>query len=300
MSRLRSFVLPVVFALSFVLIAGCGGGVNEEFLQGAQARIDMLRAKGVPDNEVSTARVHLHQTRDHFDKGNKAQAKRAADSLRVHLEAAEKFYDERILTLGPIIDAAKATLNKAKEELSGFQVRKIDSIFVVVDSFRRVGRPLQANNVIQEMVAAIPSLKEDEKKSVAIGRQLPGEWVFTDKFESVEVNPRDAAVERRSFTFNRNGSVYLVESKKGQSGPYLKEDYEFRSWGSYGLKGDTVMLMINRFAAVRQMFHRIHMVDGKPVWVPEPGPTYDSVITDGSQDRFVVFSDLVDEFRKVR
>jgi hypothetical protein len=169
-----------------------------------------------------------------------------------------------------------------------------------VDSFRRVDRPLQANNVIQELITSLPSIKEDEQKAVAFRRQITGEWVFTDKVESVEIPAKDAAVERKSFTFNRDGSVFLVESKKGQSGPYLREDYEFRSWGTYGLKGDTVMLSINRFAAVRQMFHRIHMVDGKPVWVPEPGPTYDSVITDKSQDRYVVFADLREDFRKVR
>ncbi|MDR2578609.1 MAG: hypothetical protein LBC70_07380 [Chitinispirillales bacterium] len=298
MSRLRSLALPALAV--FVLLAGCGGGVNEQFLGESQARIDMLRAKGVPDDEVSSARVHLHQTREHFTKGNKSLAKRAADSLRVHLEKAEKFYDERILTLGPVIEAAKSASLKAKEDLSGYQAKRIDSTLAVIDSFRKADRPLQANNIAQELVAALPSLREDEQKGVAIRRQLPGEWVFTDKVESVEIPARDAAVTRKSFLFRPDGTIYLVESRRGQSGPYLKEDWEFRSWGTYGLKGDTIMLSINRFAAVRQMFQRIHMRDGRPVWVPEPGPTYDSLITDGSQDRFITFADLKDDFRRAR
>jgi hypothetical protein len=60
------------------------------------------------------------------------------------------------------------------------------------------------------------------------------------------------------------------------------------------------MLLINRFAAVKQMFKRLHNVDGKKVWKNENGPVYDSTITDGSQDRYFTFEDLKEDFRKVR
>jgi hypothetical protein len=73
-----------------------------------------------------------------------------------------------------------------------------------------------------------------------------------------------------------------VESKEGQSGTYLKEDWEFQSSGTYDFKGDTIMLSITRFASVRQDFERIHMKDGNAVWVKEPQPRYDSTITNGN------------------
>jgi hypothetical protein len=48
------------------------------------------------------------------------------------------------------------------------------------------------------------------------------------------------------------------------------------------------------------MFKRLHKIDGKEVWKDEPGPTYDSAITDGSQDRYVTYDDLKMDFKKVR
>jgi hypothetical protein len=132
----------------------------------------------------------------------------------------------------------------------------------------------------------------------SVGDKLPGEWVFTDMFEGEGYT----AVERKTFTFGADGSVFLVESRKGQSSPYLREDWEFRSWGTYKFRGDTVALEITRFAAVRQIFERLKVRDGGTLgWMPpEHGPVFDSVITDGSQNRYFTFSDLREDFRKVR
>ncbi|MCL2690475.1 MAG: hypothetical protein FWE57_11610, partial [Chitinispirillia bacterium] len=128
---------------------------------------------------------------------------------------------------------------------------------------------------------------------------IPGEWVTETRTRS-EANRDINALERKVFTFHRDGRVNLVESKRGQSGEFLREDWEFRSWGTYDMKGDTVMLSIDRFAAVRQMFQRIHRVDGRMIWKDEPGPVYDSAITDGSQDRFIAWDDLKADFRQTR
>ena len=64
--------------------------------------------------------------------------------------------------------------------------------------------------------------------------------------------PEVKALEKKIFTFNKDGSAKFVESKKGQSSPALKEDWEFNSWGRWELIGDTVYLSVNRFKAVRQ------------------------------------------------
>jgi len=296
MFKKLALILPVA---ALFLTVGCGGGVNEKTLEDAQKRIDVLRSKGLPDDKVSGARVHIFSAREHLGKGNGRQAKTAVDSLHANLERAEKFYQEQVANLGPKIDAAKAEAIKAKAELTGHQARKIDSIIGVVDSFKRVDWLMQSNNVAQELVALIPSLKEDELKSRNLRRLIPGEWVTSTVTKS-EANRDINALERKVFTFHRDGKVNLVESKKGQSGEFLKEDWEFRSWGTYDMKGDTVMLSINRFAAVRQMFQRIHKIDGKMVWKNEPGPVYDSAITDGSQDRFVTYEDLKADFRQMK
>ncbi|MCL2218921.1 MAG: hypothetical protein FWC23_01500 [Chitinispirillia bacterium] len=296
MLRLRALVLPVI---ALALIAGCGGGIKEKDMDEAQARIDQLKAKGVPDDKVSTPRVHLYSAREHFGKNNKALAKKEMESMEAGLLEAEKFYSEQVATLGPKIEAAKSKAQTEKSSLSGHQVKKIDSLVRIVDSFKTMDWLLQANSKADELVALLPYLKEDEAKSTRIRRQIPGEWVFEDRAKSVEHKDVNA-LTRKVFRFQPGNKVHLTESKKGQSGPYLREDWEFNSWGTYDFRGDTIMLQISRFQALRQMFTRIHMVDGKPVWKDEPGPTYDSAITDGSQDRHVTFEDLKADFKKVR
>ena len=294
--RLQALALPV-FAL--ILLVACGGGVNDQSVSEAQAQIDAFKSKGMPDAQLSMAKVHLYQVVDFLSKKNATMAKRHMDSVNVHLASAEKFYQEQVANLGPTIDAGREAALKAKEGLTGFQARKIDSVLTVVDSLKKKDWLLQANVSIQTLTALLPTLKQDEEAASRTRRAVPGEWVFEEREKSVE-HKEVNAVTRKVFRFMSDGKVELVESKKGQSGPFLREDWEFRSWGTYDLKGDTVMLMINRFAAVRQMFHRIHMVDGNRVWKDEPGPTYDSLITDGSQDRHITFQDLKDDFRQIR
>jgi len=292
--RLRALALPVI---ALTLIAGCGSPVNEEILNKEQSRLDLLKSKGVPDNQMSFARVHLYSAREHVGKNNKALARKSLDSARVHLEKAEAFYNQEVATLGPKIDAAKSGADAAKASLTGFQVRKIDSLVRVVDSFKRMDWLLQSNNIAQELTALLPSLRDDEQKATRLKRQVPGEWVFEDRAKSVE-HKEVNALTRKVFRFGPGNRVFLTESKKGQSGPAFKEDWEFNSWGTYDFKGDTIMLMINRFQALRQMFERYHGGEGK--WVKEPGPTYDSAITDGSQDRSITWADLTEDFKKRR
>jgi len=295
--RLLAVALTVVVGAAFVV--GCGGGVDDKALDDAQKRLDQLKAKGVPSDKMSEARVFLDEAKRALEKNNKAPAKKAADSMKVYLAKAESFYQQEVSTLGPKIADAKNTALKAKSELTSFQARKIDSLVSVIDSFVKIDWLLQANTEGQKLVALLPSLKEDEAAAAKLKKIIPGEWVFTEKDKSVE-DPKVNAVTTKTFQFGNDGKVHLVEKKSGQSSPTFKEDWLFESWGTYGYKGDTVMLLVSRFAAKKQMFTRLHMIDGKPVWKDEPGPTYDSAITDGSQDRSITYKDLKEDFKKTR
>jgi hypothetical protein len=43
----------------------------------------------------------------------------------------------------------------------------------------------------------------------------------------------------------------------------------------------------------------MYVENGKKLWKNEPQPTYDSTITDGSQDRFIAYNDLLEDFKQV-
>jgi len=197
------------------------------------------------------------------------------------------------------LDEARSAALEAKAGLTGYQARKVDSIMVVIDSFQRIDRLFQANAAGQKLTAMLPRLKEDEVKAARLKSLVPGEWLFTDRDKSVE-DPKVNAVRTTLFKFGTDGKVQLTEKKSGRSSPFLKEDWHFESWGTYGYKGDTIMLSISRFASVKQVFSRLHRIDGKDVWKDEPGPVFDSLITDGSQDRYVTYEDLKEDFKKVR
>jgi len=293
------FALALTVVVGAAFVVGCGGGVDDKSLDDAQKRLDLLKSKGVPSEKMSEARVFLSTARTELEKNNKSPAKKAADSLKVYLAKAEGYYQQEVSTLGPKIDAAKKSGLKAKEELTSFQARKIDSLVSVIDSFVKMDWLLQANTRGEELVKMLPALKEDEATAAKMKKLIPGEWTFTDRDKSVE-DPKVNALTTKTFQFGNDGKVHLIEKKLGQSSPSFKEDWLFESWGTYGFKGDTVMLLVDRFAAKKQLFTRLHIIDGKPVWKDEPGPTYDSLIKDGSQDRSITYKDLKEDFKKVR
>ncbi|MCL2181870.1 MAG: hypothetical protein FWB85_00155 [Chitinispirillia bacterium] len=302
MLKIRALALSVAAVTALTLLVGCGGGAADtKTLEDAQAKITALEAKGLPPSELSMAKVHLSTAKEALEKRNNPQLKKALPALAGELDKAQKYYDEQVSTLPPKIDAAKATAVKAKDEykLTGFQVKKIDSTVAVIDSLKKIDRPVQANNVAQALVALLPSLRDDEAKANSIRNKVPGQWLFKDQAKSVE-HKEVNAIEQKLFTFGPGNKAYLVESKKGQSGPFLKEDWEFRSWGTYDFMGDTVMLMINRFQIFKQDFHRFYPAE--KAWKLERQPTYDSTITDGSQDRSISWYDLYEskDFKKVK
>ncbi|MDR2591602.1 MAG: hypothetical protein LBC59_02200 [Chitinispirillales bacterium] len=271
----------------------------EKTLDDARERIDRLKAKGVSVDKITEARIFIDVANRALEENDMAMVKEAIDSMHVHLNKAEEYYRQEAPALWPKIDAAKSLALQAKKELTGYQARKIDSIVGVIDSLQKIDWLFRAKAIGEELTALLPSLKEDEVKAARLKKLVPGEWVFTEKDKSVE-DPKVNAVRTSTFKFGTDGKIHLVEKKSGQSAPMLKEDWHFESWGTYGYKGDTIMLSINRFSAIKQMFWRKHMINGKEVWKDEPGPVFDSTITDGSQDRYVTYEDLKEDFKKVR
>jgi hypothetical protein len=228
--------------------------------------------------------------------------RKAAKDLRIELAKAESVYNDHIATLKPSIDSLKAILLAARKNYTGLELKKFDSLMAAVDSLVQIDWLLQADTKAQQMVGMLPQFNFDSDRSKELIGRVPGEWVCTNKSKSTEDKAVNA-VEKKIFTFNKDGSAKFIESKKGQSGPYLKEDWEFVSTGSWDINGDTVHLFTKRFAAVRQNAERLFIENhGKTkTWKKEPpGATYDSLITDGSQDRTVTFTDLKEDFEQTK
>ena len=295
-------VIKVVGLTAIAALVACS--ISTGSLDQAEKRIAELKEKGVPDSSLSRAKVFLYQARDARQRGNRGLAQLANDSLRIHIAQAEAIFNANITRLQPVVDSMRSVIKMARADMTGLQQMRIDSMLATVDSLANIKWYLQANGAAKEIIDRLPQFKFDEARSKELRPRIPGEWVCINETKSKE-NKDIHAIEKKVFYLKKDGTAELVENKKGQSGPYLRENWEFKSWGKYDLLGDTIVLFINRFASVKQDFERLYVEDNgkggkKKVWKNEPQPTYDSLITDGSQNRFVTFMDLKEDFKQVK
>jgi hypothetical protein len=199
--------------------------------------------------------------------------------------------------LRPFLDSAKVVFKKAGAELTGYQKKTLDSTVGVIDSLMGINWLIPAEAEARALLGRLPRLKIDEEIASEYRPKIPGTWVC----KQVTTNNADKsvrAVEEKIFTFKRNGEAVYTEKKKGKSTPSFKEDWEYRSRGEWGLAGDTIKVAVDRFSAVRQNFEELHNVNGRPKWKKKNHPSYDSTITDGSQNRFIIYKDLLADFKK--
>lgn len=298
---MRNASLSIVLSLSLIIVIGACG-VSQRTLDNAQKRIDALKLKGVPDSSLSTAIVYLFQAKDSDQRGNKGLARRSADSMRILIAQAEAAYQDNLIKKKPEIDDLILQLTRAKTQLTGLQLKKLDSAMRVIDSFNQKSWIYQTEyNAKLTFNKLLPVLKFNEERAGELRSRLPGEWVCTNVSKNTE-NKEVHTVEKKIFTFTDDGKCKLVENKIGQSSPVLKEDWEFVSSGTYDFLGDTIFMFIDHFARARQ---NIDTVDAaifkerkKKVWGRKSEPAYDSAITDGSQDRWIPFIDLQRDFVK--
>ena len=276
----------VMIAAFCVGMAGCGGGGD---LDAAEQRIKALEAQGAPDSVLSKPKVFLYNARTAKSMGNSGQLRRNGDSLMIFLEKAEDQMAGSVEMLKPVVDSLRQAIGERMRKLTGIHKGVADELVTVVDSFIEKGWVLQAREKARELDGALVQLLADEEHAQKIRPRIPGYWTGSQVWKSGPIN----AVRQTSYQFKRDGTVRVVDVKKGRSEEYLKEDWKFVSWGKWDLRGDTAFLSIEREKCEKQDFW--HLRDGK--WVKESSPTYDTTITDGSKDMFVTYAHLKANFQ---
>ncbi len=283
-----------IFSLTALLIAGCG--VSEKSIQDGHTKIEALKAKGVPDSLLSQSKLYLRMASDGILHKNRTESSKGMSEFKKEISSVEKSAASVISQLDSEISAIRNQAESIKARLTEHQVFKLDSAMKVVDSLLGVNNKADAVAKCRKIQKLLPVLIEDERKATEIKDKVFGTWTCTNVTKHSE-DPTVNAVEKKIFILNRDGTAKFIEKKTGKSGPYLKEDYEYNSYGTFGFMGDTVYLSINRFVAVKQNFTRMTDIK-KKVWTPDNHPSYDTIITDKSQDRFVAYQDLLADFTR--
>ncbi len=276
-----------VFAGAVVLSTGGGG---DKSIIALEARLKALETKGTPDSVLSTARVDLENA-----KAGKEQSlpgyHASLDSLKVHVAAAEKWCNGVMQANKARTDSLFKLLSAQKAGLSGLQLKAADSLFSSLNSYILKGWYLQARGVADHLDSLMPSLLRDEERAKQTGGKILGTWTMLKQHREEGAN----ALEKTKVSFLKDGSFDMDEEMKGQTGPQLKEDWQFISHGNYGLKGDTILLMTKTEKCLRQIYWNL---DDNNKWVKSEKKPYDTVISDGSKDRLIAFSYLKENYRK--
>jgi outer membrane murein-binding lipoprotein Lpp len=293
--NMKKLIFLGPLALSVILLGGCS--VSQRSIDDAQNRVNDLKAKGVPDSSLSDAVKYLYGASYAKQKDEKTMARKSMDSARILIAQAEALYSENAARMKPYSDSVIAVLTKAKSEFTGLQLKKLDSAMTVINSFVTKSWVYQIEDNCQKTLDLLPILRFNEARAKELKERLPGEWVCTNVTKS-DADKAINAVEKKVFAFFKDGKVKLVETKKGQSAKNLKEDWEFQSYGTWDCLGDTIQIFVDRFACMRQNFQTLMEKEGKKNWEAKKEPTYDSLITDHSQDRWIPFSEMSQDFKQ--
>jgi hypothetical protein len=224
-------------------------------------------------------------------------ASTAARKMRVLVAQAEAAYDDKSRNLKPYLDSLRAITDGTRKELSGMHLRMLDSLIAKADSFTTMSWALQAQDYMRRASDAVPMLVELEKKSQELRPQLPGRWTAV-QVEKSDAHPEVNMPRYRTFDLYPDGKASFTERAKGRAGTHLKLDYEFISFGTWDMFGDTIFLFVDRFKRVREESEERRDEGGREKWERKSIAPMDSAITDGSQDRFVAWYDLQADFKR--
>ncbi|MBN2037505.1 MAG: hypothetical protein JW768_12250 [Chitinispirillaceae bacterium] len=286
-SIIRSVFALCALTFAVLVVSGCAGKAIEDY----ETRLKALESGGTPDSLLSSIRVNLMQAKSGKKTGNGILVRTSLDSLKAQVAAAEKWFAEQSAANKAHVDGLVSQLNEKKKGLSGMQLREADSLMGLADSF--IGRNwyIQARRFVDELDTIMPTLIKDEAAAKKVSARLPGTWYMTKKHR----DNRARAMEKRVVTFAKDGSFQMDESMKGQTSPTLKEDWQFKTSGSYSIKGDTILLSVQKEKCLKESYWNLR-AGGR--WVHHSKPSYDTVITDGKKDRFLTFEYLASEYKK--
>ncbi|NLG17504.1 MAG: hypothetical protein GX556_09275 [Fibrobacter sp.] len=284
----------VLSAAAAFIIAGCGGASGDKLAE-IENRIKALSDKGVPDSVLADVKVYLYNVTSAKKNSNAGNARKYTDSMLVAIVDAEKWYDKSMQEFKPYLENLRKNIVERKSALSGLQLKTADSVLSVADSFTNLNWIIQARWKMDKLDSIMPVLEQNEKTAQKLRKQLVGKWG-----DSHWIKPEEAsykALNKSIYKFTTDGKFEGSEEMNGQTTDYMKEDWQFLSWGTYDLKGDTIHLFISREKCPRQIFTQLNVKENK--WIKNVKPTYDSTITNGSKDRFIMFDYLKENFKKM-
>jgi len=286
----NAILAAAALAACLSLGLGCSGKVSVEE---GRAKIQELSARGVPERQMSSLKMYLFQMETAKKTGNGGMFRVYQDSLTTALADFESKITAMLQTAGPYMDSVMASADVRMAELKGMHLDAAQKMRAPVDSLRKIeSQKLDARNRVEAFALELDTLAMQQRQADSLRSHVVGIWVM----EREPADSRFKMVERTEIHMRPDGSLFIMEGKKGQVNEASKEDWLFETRGTWDLKGDLVYHHITREKRVRNIFEGIDPQTGR--WRKQTQPPYDSAVAKGSKDSNISWGDLNKDFKR--
>ncbi len=288
-------LLPAIALTAFLV--GCSS-VKQDQINEISGRLDELTKTGLPDSVLLEARDAVFKINAAKSENDNVALKLSYELALAELAKADSILAQSIQDKKPVIAKRLSNLlASSDEQLTGLHRAAIDSLLTETGTLLEKNWVIDAESLISEGDSLFEVLKEEQAEAKKLRPRLFGTWKFRNVLTN-SMDPEVNAVVQKTFTLRRNGTASFINTKKGKSGPKLKEDWKFETYGTWEMKGDTIHILTERFVCPRQNMWDLKVVDEKEKWVLNAQPTFNDTITDGSQDRHISYTNLIEDFRR--
>lgn len=289
---MRKTGILVVAALAVCLLAGLGCS-NKVSIEQGQAKIRELSDRGVPERQLSTLKMYLTQMETAKKIGNSQQFSLYQDSLTTALIEFENSISGLLESAGPFMDSVMRSADAKIAELKGLHLEEAQKARKPVDSIKQIeSQKLDARSRVETFGLLVDTLVMQQKVADSLRSQFVGIWIM----EQEPADSRFKMIERTEIHMRPDGSLFIMEAKRGQVSEDAKEDWMFETRGKWDLMGDVAYHYIEREKRVRQIFEGIDPQTGK--WRKQTQPSYDSAVTKGTKDRYVAWDALNKDYKR--
>ncbi len=288
-----NFLIFAVFIGSVTMFTGCGTSTKND-IRDVSRTIDSLKNIGVPDTILTDFELARFSANNEFEKGSKSKASQIIVKAKKDLEKVKAEFSQTFVRIEEKLNQKLDTLKRANIDFTGIRHDIIGKSIATADSLVAVSQILKANSIVDELIKKLPKLIEDEKRAKRISKIVQGDWIRKTK----EKNKEDGSNfnETEEYIIKRNGKIIVKEFKKGYHNKQVYMDYKYTSYGTYKLNGDTVKIFINRIKGYNK--NKLLVNEAKKEWKKVNEPPFDSLVTNGSEDRFQTYRELSEHFKK--
>ncbi|MCL1945660.1 MAG: hypothetical protein FWF51_00705 [Chitinivibrionia bacterium] len=234
---------------SVLILVGCKSFEDNE--KDVSKRLAVLEQKGLPDSLISSARLALSQAQGDKRRNKPTDADKKMKEAISLVKNAEVALQNSLASKPDVVARLNALSEKSNKDFRGLHKKEADSLLAAADSLLKIDYVFKAQNIVSNFENDYAKKLKDQATADSLTLRIVGTWTFLDTAKHSE-DKNVNAVDRKVFTFKKDGGAYFLGEKKGQTSPYSKIDAKFETFGTWDIKGDVIYITATKFVQHRQ------------------------------------------------